>query len=122
MYLLSSNNPVLITDYFGLVDTSINASIRACLLLTTARQRLACLEDLLELCGQNNALQDAINKQRQSLKTAQEALNSCLGKVKREFPSQFLNNTIEEIEKMAKNVNKMAKKAYKLLNDCRSKK
>ena len=44
------------------------------------------------------------------------------GSVRRVFPSQFLDKTIEDIEKLAKAGNKAAKTAHKLLNDGRFKK
>lgn len=63
-----------------------------------------------------------------SVQTAQEIIaKTRLGSIMREFPEEFLDNTISEIEKLAKNQNnsdlaRKAKKALKLLKDGRFKK
>ena len=51
-------------------------------------------------------------------KTADEIISeSQKGRVRREFPSEWLNKTKAEIEKAAKKGDKVAKKARKLLRD-----
>lgn len=63
-----------------------------------------------------------------STHTAQEIITKTrLGSIMREFPEEFLDNTMSEIEKLAKNENnselaRKAKKALKLLKDGRFKK
>lgn len=51
--------------------------------------------------------------------TAQEVLKNKDGNVNREFPSQWRNKTLGEIEKAAKSGDASARKAKKLLNDKR---
>ncbi len=53
-------------------------------------------------------------------KTAQEIISEKKkGSINQEFPSEWLDNTFEEIEKAAKSGNASARKAKKLLNDKR---
>ncbi len=54
--------------------------------------------------------------------TVAEVLKQRKGSVMREFPSQFKNSTMDEVERLAKQGNKAAKKAWKLLTDGRFKK
>jgi hypothetical protein len=46
----------------------------------------------------------------------------CEGSIHREFPSQWLDKTLDEIARAAKQRDKSARKALKLLNDQRFKK
>lgn len=55
--------------------------------------------------------------------TADEYIGKhCKGSIRREFPSEFLNKTIKEIEREAKKGNARARKALKLLKDGRFRK
>ncbi len=55
-----------------------------------------------------------------SSKKAQEIISSeKKGSINREFPTSMKNKTLKEIEKLAKQGNRDAKKAKKLLNDKR---
>jgi hypothetical protein len=56
-------------------------------------------------------------------KTAAEIIaEECEGSIHREFPSQWLGETLDEITRVARTGDKSARKALKLLNDRRFKK
>jgi RHS repeat-associated protein len=56
-------------------------------------------------------------------RTAQQVISQeCRGSINKEFPSQFLENTLKEIKQIVKAGDKAARKAMKLLNDNRFKK
>ena len=96
--------------------------MKNCLTKLTAAARLDCLLLVQEACGSSPKLTDLINKQRWLATRVSDALKSVKGRVRRVFPSQFLDKTIEDIEKLAKAGDKAAQTAHKLLNDGRFKK
>jgi hypothetical protein len=51
--------------------------------------------------------------------TAREALNQKVGRVRQEFPGEFLDKTLDEIRALAKSGNAKARKAAQLLFDRR---
>jgi len=61
-------------------------------------------------------------KDRSQQKASDIIAEECQGTIQREFPSQWLDKTLNEIRKAAKQAEASAKKALKLLNNRRFKK
>ena len=127
LYAYVGGDPVNAIDPSGEVFSSIDSAIQACLRLPTVLKRIQCLEGLGCEIG-NDAkgkakLLEAISKQKRLLKTAQEVLaEEVKGSARSQFPSEMLNKTLEQIQKLAKRGNKAAKTAWKLLSSNRFKK
>jgi len=80
---------------------------------TLTSQQERDLEDLRDRDPFNNGITE-------SLPTAQEIIaESKKGSIYQEFPEEFLDKTLDEINKAAKKGNKVAKKARKLITDKR---
>jgi RHS repeat-associated protein len=115
LYGYVENNPINFIDPFGL--SSIHAQVAAAI----AKGDVAALEALLGT-GQLSAaqaamVQAALNKYRST--AVQWIAQKCKGSIAREFPSQYYNQTLEAIRRAAQAGDKLAKKAWKLLNDKR---
>jgi hypothetical protein len=115
LYGFIENNPNSFVDPFGL--TSIHAQVA----VAAARGDVLALQSLLAT-GQLNAAQTAlaqatINKYRST--AIQWITRNCRGGIGREFPSQFYNQTLEQIRRAAQSGDRAARKAWKLLNDKR---
>jgi hypothetical protein len=81
------------------------------------------LQALLEAAGSDGEIAAARNGIERLLSTAEDIMaKECRGSVRREFPGQFINKTLQEIMKDSKNGVPGADKALKLLNDLRFKK
>ena len=59
---------------------------------------------------------------REQQKARDIIARECDAGILREFPSQFLDRTVEEINQAARGGDRLARKAKKLLNDLRFKK
>ena len=83
------------------------------------------LKELLDLFEESGgATEKTMDKVRALLQklesTADDWIQTrCKGSINREFPDQFRKNTLEEIRNFARKNNKLAKKAWKLINDGR---
>lgn len=123
-YNYALNNPVTLVDPLGLFPlTSIDAAIQVCLRQPTFAKREACLLALLQVLNpeaqrrclaalekvrmlRNTTAQDFIAKNKQA-------------RILRQFPTEFLTETLEKIEMLAKRGVRAAQTAWKLLNDKR---
>ncbi|HYT88587.1 MAG TPA: hypothetical protein VEL76_07750 [Gemmataceae bacterium] len=63
-----------------------------------------------------------MSKSRSTKKASEIIAEECRGSVHREFPSQWLEKTLADIEHSARQGDRSARKALKLLNDPRFKK
>ncbi|GAK50178.1 YD repeat protein [Candidatus Moduliflexus flocculans] len=127
LYAYVENNPVNWVDPWGLAKTTVDATIEQCIKKhPTASGRADCIEALLDTTEQADEIekiQQAINIQRRLLKPAEQIIQKeCKASIRREFPDEMTQKPLEEIKNLANKGNKIAKKAWKLLNDNRFKK
>ncbi len=125
IYQFLRNDGLGKTDYLGLADNSVTATIEACMKLPTAAQRAECLESLaestdcltikakIENMGRTQRFMATEKFQRMG-KTAEELIGSGSKGVKG-FPGDKLGKTYKEILKAAKDGEEWAKKLKKLI-------
>ncbi|MEJ2365323.1 MAG: RHS repeat-associated core domain-containing protein, partial [Deltaproteobacteria bacterium] len=110
LYAYVTNNPLGSSDPFGL------DSIRAKLMAAIARGDVRQIESLMEVLSPElrklaeNALKKFTSKADDWIQA------QCKGRIRDEFPSEFLDKTLQEIRQGS---SAAAKKAWKLLNDKR---
>lgn len=113
-YGYSEQNPVNYIDPNGL------DSIRTALMQAIARgdtRQIKTLMDLLTDPKLQRAAQEALKKF--GSKADDWIQKQCKGSVREEFPSEYLDKTLEQIRR---DKSKLGKKAWKLLNDSRFRK
>ncbi len=109
------NNPVNSRDPFGLQDDSVSATLRAAI----ARGNPNEIEAVLDTAGDvvKPGLRDAARALIQDLRSTAKDLiaRRCKGSVNRVFPEELREKTLEEIIRLARQGNKAAQTAKKLL-------
>jgi hypothetical protein len=118
--IIVQNNPVNFIDPLGLARTTIDAGIQQ----AAARGDVAELQAILEEAV-------ATNEERALARSLIERLNSkatdiiskeCRGSVRKEFPGEMLDKTLEQIYNLARSGDRAARTAKKLLTESRFKK
>jgi hypothetical protein len=117
--VIVQSNPINYIDPWGLARTTTDAAIQQALI----RGDVAELETLLDAA--------ATNEERALARAAIDRLNTratdliskeCKGRVRKEFPGEMLDKTLDQIIKLANSGDRAAKTAKKLLMDLRFKK
>jgi RHS repeat-associated protein len=124
-YVYVENGPLDDIDDSGLALDSYSAAIEECLRRPTACQREECLRALLETDpSRSQRLLALIREQQRQQQLARDLLaREIRGSAGREFPSQHLDKTLEEIMVLARRTRDVAaRKALKLLTDKRFRK
>ena len=113
-YVLQDPNNYFDPEGFQSVD-SVDATLKSAISRGDVKQ----LEKLMEMLGpQQRALANQAIEKFKSKATDWISAN-CKGSINREFPQQFREKTLKEILDASRTGDKMAKKAWKLLNDNR---
>jgi RHS repeat-associated protein len=126
-YAYAAVNPLRYIDAWGEAISSVDGSIESCLKLPTPLQKYRCLKTLYETicdaCGKSESakVEKALANVYIKLRARDALAERCKGSVAREFPKELLEETVEQIDKIAKGAGELAKKAktaLKLLNKC----
>jgi RHS repeat-associated protein len=115
-YAYTNGNPISNFDRFGL------ASVEAAIADAIATGNVEALETLLEAADASQAQVIKAAIQRLTSTADQVISRECQAGVRRVFPKSVLNNTLQEIKELARDGDRDAKTAWKLLNDLRFKK
>jgi RHS repeat-associated protein len=122
LFAYCANDPINRIDSEGTADNSVNAQMRQAI----ARGDADEIANLLDTAGDvlDPKLRQAAQTLLRRLRTSADDLISqeCKGSIRKEFPSEYLTKTLEQILKDAKKGVDGAKKAKKLLTDKRFKK
>ncbi|MFQ5873859.1 MAG: RHS repeat domain-containing protein [Dehalococcoidia bacterium] len=119
LYTYVENNPLILVDPLGLFAlTSIDAAIRNCLAHPIPAERIKCLEALIGLGGLSPEAiakcEKAIRQVQRLGKTADELISGAL-KAAKSYHSPYGSKTYEEILKLAKKGDRLAKQMKKLI-------
>jgi len=122
-YVYVESNPITWIDPSGLQLDSITAAIRSCVTLEPPLAAYRCLKDLFdtlsECFGTNSKalVRKAIQKAYGKLKAREAIAEEVRGGTHRQFPGEFLDETVDAIFKMKKTA--QVTRARKILNDGR---
>ena len=118
LYTFVGNNSVKFIDPFGL--SSIDASVGHAV-ATGNVDALECLLVSGELSPSQTAIaRAALDKYRQT--AIRHIAKNCKGSISREFPTECYNKTLGELRSLSQTGDKVARKAWKLINDGRFRK
>ena len=115
-YVLS--DPINFVDKTGLARSSVDAAVQNAI-QSGNLGKLEFYSDLVASPAKRKLIQNAINRLKS--KATDILAKECKGRVRKEFPTDLLNKSLQEIYRLPRN-SAARRKALKLLNDSRFKK